>query len=154
MKNFEYLKYDKLYFYPSQVNCWPSENGDGGCDVNIEYELENTKLELQDVTITIPLPMGVSPSITECEGDYNHDSRKHQLHWNLPVIDAQNAQGAMEFSVPSSIPGDFFPVDVTFTSKTPYADLKPSQITPVDEESTPLKYSIETILYPEKYEIV
>jgi coatomer subunit delta len=136
------------------VNCWPSENGEGGCDVNIEYELENTKLELQDVAITIPLPMGVSPSITECEGDYNFDSRKHQLHWNLPVIDANNKQGAMEFSVPSSIPGDFFPVEVTFASKTLYADLKPTQITLVDDEGTPLKYSSETGLYPEKYEIV
>lgn len=122
--------------------------------MNIEYELENTKLELHDVTISIPLPMGVSPSITECDGDYNHDSRKHQLHWNMAVIDSANKQGAMEFSVPSSIPGDFFPVDVSFTSKTLYADLKPVQITFVDDEATPLKYSSETILYPEKYEIV
>lgn len=38
------------------VNCWPSENGQGGCDVNIEYELEHEKLELNDVCITIPLP--------------------------------------------------------------------------------------------------
>jgi len=136
------------------VNCWPSENGEGGCDINIEYELENTKLELQDVSITIPLPTNVSPSITECDGDYHHDSRKNLLHWNLPVVDAANKQGAMEFSVPSSIPSDFFPVEVTFTSKTLYADLRPTQITSVDDEDTPLKYSIETMLYPEKYEIV
>jgi hypothetical protein len=38
------------------VNCWPSENGQGGCDVNIEYELEHEKMELNDVCITIPLP--------------------------------------------------------------------------------------------------
>lgn len=38
------------------VNCWPSENGEGGCDVNIEYELEAHHLELQDVSIAIPLP--------------------------------------------------------------------------------------------------
>ena len=136
------------------VNCWPSENGEGGCDVNIEYELENTKLELQDVTIAIPLPMGVTPSITECDGEYNHDSRKHQLLWNLPVIDASNKQGAMEFSVGSSIPGDFFPVTLTFVSKTLYADLKPAQITFVDDESNHVKYSIETVLYAEKYEVV
>lgn len=136
------------------VNCWPSENGDGGCDVNIEYELENTKLELQDVVITIPLPMGISPSITECDGEYNHDSRKHQLHWNLPVIDAANKQGAMEFSVPSSIPGDFFPVDVSFSSKTLYADLKPLKITSVDDDSSIIKYSSETLMYAEKYEVV
>lgn len=38
------------------VNCWPSENGQGGCDVNIEYELEQENLELKDVVITIPIP--------------------------------------------------------------------------------------------------
>ena len=38
------------------VNCWPSENGQGGCDVNIEYELEHEHMELNDVCITIPLP--------------------------------------------------------------------------------------------------
>lgn len=41
---------------PLQINCWPSENGEGGCDVNIEYELEHKHLELQDVVIAIPLP--------------------------------------------------------------------------------------------------
>ena len=38
------------------VNCWPSDNGQGGCDVNIEYELEQSQLELQDVVITVPIP--------------------------------------------------------------------------------------------------
>lgn len=38
------------------VNCWPSENGAGGCDVNIEYELQGDDLELVDVTIAIPVP--------------------------------------------------------------------------------------------------
>lgn len=41
---------------PLQINCWPSENGEGGCDVNIEYELEHQQLELQDVVIAIPMP--------------------------------------------------------------------------------------------------
>lgn len=59
--------------------------------------------------------MGITPSIAECDGDYNHDSRKNQLLWNLPVIDASSKQGSMEFSVPSSIPGDFFPLDVSAT---------------------------------------
>ena len=43
-------------FFPFSVNCWPSDNGQGGCDVNIEYELEQDQLELQDVVITIPIP--------------------------------------------------------------------------------------------------
>jgi hypothetical protein len=38
------------------VNCWPNETANGGCDVNIEYELQNTNLVLKDVQISVPLP--------------------------------------------------------------------------------------------------
>lgn len=37
------------------VNCWPNETN-SGCDVNIEYELEQDNMELNDVSICIPLP--------------------------------------------------------------------------------------------------
>ena len=43
-------------FVPLLINCWPSEAGDGSCDVNIEYELSHLDLELVDVNIYIPLP--------------------------------------------------------------------------------------------------
>lgn len=138
---------------PLTINCWPSENAEGGCDVNIEYELEHPRLELQDVCITIPLPMGIAPSIAECDGDYHHDSRKNVLQWNLPVIDAASKQGSMEFSVPSSIPGDFFPLDVSFSSKVSYAELVPLKVQMVDDGSD-AKYSTETLFYTDKYEIV
>lgn len=45
-----------FHFICSTVNCWPSQNGEGGCDVNIEYELEHQQLELQDLKLSIPLP--------------------------------------------------------------------------------------------------
>ncbi len=38
------------------VNCWPNETPNGGCEVNIEYELQNTNLVLKDVQISVPLP--------------------------------------------------------------------------------------------------
>ncbi|KAJ6648607.1 Coatomer subunit delta [Pseudolycoriella hygida] len=138
---------------PLTINCWPSENGEGGCDVNIEYELEHQRLELQDVCISIPLPLNSHPSVAECDGDYHHDSRKNILQWNIPVIDAANKAGSMEFSVPASIPGDFFPVQVSFSAKIPYADLKATQVVSVDDGS-PVKFSTETVFYPDKYEIV
>ena len=34
----------------------PTPSNDGTCDVVIEYELENEKLTLHDVVISIPLP--------------------------------------------------------------------------------------------------
>lgn len=93
------------------------------------------------------------PSVAECDGDFRHDSRKNVLQWNIPIIDAANKAGSMEFSVPASIPGDFFPVQISFTSEIPYADLKVSQILSVDDE-TPVKFSAETIFVADKYEIV
>lgn len=48
--------------FPPAVNCWPSESG-SGCDVNIEYELQEDSLELNDVVISIPVP-SVSPHPT------------------------------------------------------------------------------------------
>ena len=45
-----------MTFFSFAVNCWPSDNGQGGCDVNIEYVLEQEHLELNDVVIAIPIP--------------------------------------------------------------------------------------------------
>ncbi len=45
-------KNDSLFL----VNCWPNETANGGCDVNIEYELQNKNLVLKDVQISVPLP--------------------------------------------------------------------------------------------------
>ncbi|KAH8414696.1 hypothetical protein KR215_000121, partial [Drosophila sulfurigaster] len=138
---------------PLTINCWPSDNGEGGCDVNIEYELEAQHLELQDVAIVIPLPLNVQPSVAEYDGTYNYDSRKHVLQWHIPVIDAANKSGSMEFSCSASIPGDFFPLQVSFVSKTPYAAISAQDVVQVDND-TSVKYSSETILFVEKYEIV
>uniref|UniRef100_A0A0V0G5A6 Coatomer subunit delta n=1 Tax=Triatoma dimidiata TaxID=72491 RepID=A0A0V0G5A6_TRIDM len=138
---------------PLTINCWPSENGQGGCDVNIEYELEHTHLELNDVTINIPLPIGCCPTVTECDGEYKHDSRRNTLQWVLPIIDKSNKSGTLEFLAGTAIPADFFPLTVSFVSKQPYADLKPIEVLLV-EDDTPVKFSSETVFYTEKYEIV
>uniref|UniRef100_A0A1B6C3S5 Coatomer subunit delta n=1 Tax=Clastoptera arizonana TaxID=38151 RepID=A0A1B6C3S5_9HEMI len=138
---------------PLSINCWPSENGQGGCDVNIEYELEHSHLELNDVDIYIPLPIGCAPKITECDGDYKHDHHKNSLTWSLPVIDSSNRSGTLEFTAATAIPGDFFPLTVSFVSKKSYADLRALEVVMVEDE-TPVKFSSETIFYTEKYEIV
>ncbi|XP_050296382.1 coatomer subunit delta [Anthonomus grandis grandis] len=140
-------------FVPLLINCWPSEAGDGSCDVNIEYELAHTNLELADVNISIPLPIGCSPTVGECDGTYTHESRKNQLVWSLPFIDASNKSGSLEFNASRAIPGDFFPLTVSFTSKTSYASIKIIDVLMVDDDS-PVKHSVEAVLYPEKYEIV
>ncbi|GAB1294131.1 Coatomer subunit delta [Apodemus speciosus] len=139
-------------FIPLTINCWPSESGNG-CDVNIEYELQEDNLELNDVVITIPLPSGVgAPVIGEIDGEYRHDSRRNTLEWCLPVIDAKNKSGSLEFSIPGQ-PNDFFPVQVSFISKKNYCNIQVTKVTQVDGNS-PVRFSTETTFLVDKYEIL
>ncbi|KAG8190134.1 hypothetical protein JTE90_026702 [Oedothorax gibbosus] len=136
-------------FVPLLINCWPSENGTGGCDVNIEYELQMDSLELNDVEIQIPV-MG-TPIVNECEGMYEHESRKNRLLWKLPVIDSSNKTGSMEFSCPGKA-SDFFPVTVEFESTSSYCNIKVADVITLDNE--PVKYDSEAAFFTEKYEII
>ncbi|XP_060702832.1 coatomer subunit delta isoform X2 [Chiloscyllium punctatum] len=139
-------------FIPLAINCWPSESATG-CDVNIEYELQESTLELNDVIISIPVPSGVgAPLIGELDGEYRHDSRKNILEWCLPVIDAKNKTGSLEFSIAGQ-PNDFFPVNVSFVSKRNYCNIQVTGISHVDS-SSPVRFSMETMLLVDKYEIL
>ncbi|XP_070548695.1 coatomer subunit delta-like isoform X2 [Ptychodera flava] len=137
---------------PLSINCWPSENNEGGCDVNIEYTLEQD-LDLQDVVISIPVAAGVgSPVIGEIDGNYHYDSRHNILEWTLPVIDSSNKTGSLEFSI-GGHPNDFFPVSVNFLSKKSFCDLQVSDVRMVDGNSG-VKFSTDVAFLVEKYEIV
>ncbi len=65
--------------------------------------------------------------VGEVQGDYNYDSKRHYLNWLLPVIDASNKEGNMEFSI-AGIPSDFFPIKITFASSKPYCNIKVSRL--------------------------
>uniref|UniRef100_A0A8C5B541 Coatomer subunit delta n=1 Tax=Gadus morhua TaxID=8049 RepID=A0A8C5B541_GADMO len=137
---------------PLTINCWPSESGTG-CDVNIEYELQEENLELNDVVITIPVPSGVgAPVIGDLDGEYKHDSRRNLLEWCLPVIDSNNKSGSLEFSIAGQ-PNDFFPVNVSFVSKRSYCDIQVAKVTHVDGDNS-ARFSSETSFVVDKYEIL
>jgi len=138
---------------PININCWPTENKNGGCDVNIDYELQDDNLELINVVIVIPLAHGCgAPNVSECEGEYQYEARKNILTWRLPVVDASNKSGALEFSCQGHTE-DFFPINVAFYSKRPYADLSVADVVLVDDGSS-VKYSADTNFFTEKYEIL
>ncbi|EDO33668.1 predicted protein [Nematostella vectensis] len=137
---------------PLSINCWPSEN-DGQCDVNIEYELLVDGLELNDVVITIPVPHGVGgPVVGEIDGEYHYNHKQSTLGWQVPVIDASNKSGSMEFSIAGQ-PGDFFPVTVSFFSSKTYCDLKIISVSQV-QGGEPVKFSQEVQFTVDKYEFV
>ncbi|MCL4130776.1 UNVERIFIED_CONTAM: hypothetical protein GTU68_035659, partial [Idotea baltica] len=115
-------------FIPLSINCWPQENGSGSCDVNIEYTLECEDMELDDVTIVLPLMSGVPPPvINECEGEHEFDKLHSSLIWRIPVIDKTCPTAAMDFTARGT-PENFFPVRVNFVSKKPYCNLKVSGV--------------------------
>ena len=64
-----------------------------------------------------------APVIGEIDGEYRHDSRRKTLEWCLPVIDAKNKSGSLEFSIAGQ-PNDFFPVQVSFISKKNYCNIQ------------------------------
>ncbi|EEC01081.1 coatomer delta subunit, putative [Ixodes scapularis] len=97
-------------------------------------------------------PGAAAPVVNECEGDYSFDGRKGLLEWQLPVIDASNKSGSMEFSAQGK-PNDFYPVTVNFVSKTLYCDMRVLDVVSVDDEA-PVKHSLNTYLIVEKYEVV
>lgn len=68
-----------------------------------------------------------APVVGDVDGEYKHDSRRNVLEWSLPVIDAKNKSGSLEFSVTGQ-PNDFFPVNVSFVSKRNYCDIQASFI--------------------------
>ena len=64
-----------------------------------------------------------APTIGEMDGDYNYDARKSILEWRMPVIDASNSSGSLEFTI-SGVPDDFFPVNVSFYSTKTICDFQ------------------------------
>ncbi|XP_041470208.1 coatomer subunit delta-like [Lytechinus variegatus] len=138
---------------PLLINCWPSPNNEGGCDVNIEYELLQEDMELQDVVINIPVPSGVgAPKVSEVDGNYKHDSRHNMLEWSLPVIDTSNKTGSMEFAIAGQ-PDDFFPITVSFISRKSYCDIQVEDVLAVESDQ-PVKFSSDVALLVDKYEVV
>jgi len=63
-----------------------------------------------------------APVVAENDGEYTFDKR-NGLQWRLPVIDATNKTGSMEFSCGGN-PDDFFPVHVSFFSKKTYSQIQ------------------------------
>jgi coatomer subunit delta len=108
---------------PLTINCWPSETKNG-CDVSIEYELQNTELELENVVVVVPVPSNIAaPVIKQIDGDYSYEKFKNCLIWRLGTIDNSNSTGSIDFSC-SGHPSDFFPINVNFVSHTSFCNIQ------------------------------
>lgn len=74
--------------------------------------------------------------VGEVSGDYHYDQKKSILNWQLPVIDASNSQGSLEFAM-SGHPDDFYPIHVSFYSPKTICNLQVCVSTPSSSYHSP-----------------
>jgi len=134
---------------PLIINCWPSETA-RGCDVNIEYELQDHSLELFNVLITIPVSSQGGPaSVAQCDGSYTHSHGT--LEWTVPLIDKSNSNGVLEFSALGS-PESFYPVNVAFNMNKPFCQIKVANVVEAGSEQV-VPYTTECSVVTEQYTV-
>ncbi|KAG8716760.1 hypothetical protein FRC08_008850 [Ceratobasidium sp. 394] len=139
---------------PLSINCWPSPAGDGTCEVNIEWELENKELELQDVTISIPLPSGAYPTVASHTGSWTINPSTHSLDWTTPQVSADTeTTGSLEFSVGGDDAEAFFPVKVDFKSEKSLIGVEVESVQRVSDAGS-VEFSKEMRVGVEQYLIV
>uniref|UniRef100_A0A8R1HXE9 Coatomer subunit delta n=1 Tax=Caenorhabditis japonica TaxID=281687 RepID=A0A8R1HXE9_CAEJA len=136
---------------PLALNVWPQESADG-VQVNIEYTLQREDINLQNVRILIPLPTATAPVISECEGEYEYVRSRNVIVWQLPLIDASNPSGTLEFTVPNGHSDHFFPVSVSFGSENLFVPILVEDV--VKSDGSSVVFSTETTLNAENYEVV
>lgn len=138
---------------PLTINCWPSETKNG-CEVIIEYELQKTHLELNNVVIAVPIPSNVAaPIVKNCDGDYSYEKYKNCMFWRIASLDKSNAAGTLEFTV-SGHANEFFPINVQFSSEKSYCDILVTGVTKADNTAEPVKHAVDVNFSTDRYEIV
>jgi len=128
-----YAGKDEIYV-PLSINCWPTPTNDGTCDVNIEYELENENVSLYDLVISIPLPAGSYPTVAPHSGEWQLNPSSHRLDWTIPLVNAEDRSGSLEFSINGNDVNAFFPVQVSFVGLGNTVGLRVASVSRVDND--------------------
>ncbi|KAJ3347925.1 hypothetical protein HDU83_001687 [Entophlyctis luteolus] len=139
---------------PLSINCWPSPSGSGSCDVTIEYDMQLDRLELRDVTISVPYPGSTDPIIQSADGQsYKIQRQSRTIDWQLPLIDSSNRNGVLEFTVSDENVNAFFPIKVSFACATAYCNVRVGRVSGVSDGSE-VAFSVESAVGTEEYVIV
>lgn len=132
---------------PISVNCWPGDD-----ELSVEFELENTKMTLRNVRISIPLG-GAFPSVEEIEtgSTYSYDDSSKVLHWIVPLIDKHSSSGTMAVKLNREVAAStFFPTVVVFASEQCAADVAVADVSSA-ETGRPVPFSVEAIVTSDEY---
>ena len=95
---------------PLTVLCWPT-----GDSASIQYELTDPNVTLYNVSILIPIA-GAEPSVEDSTGG-DVSVQGEYVQWVLPVINADNKSGSIEFTFPEEVADEsYFPIQIGFNA--------------------------------------
>jgi hypothetical protein len=139
---------------PLLINCWPTQTAEETFELTVEYEQTAAARELRDVRVCIPIAAGAPSSLVVAAGEATYDKRSASLLWSIPIIDASNSSGTVEFTAHSATGADgFFPIDVSFSSPKIFCELDVPEVRSADDES-PLPFTKQAGLSVESYQVV
>ncbi|CAG8615206.1 7859_t:CDS:2, partial [Cetraspora pellucida] len=107
------IYHNKLLIFP---------DGDVTIEVNIEHELESENQEFKDVFYC--RNPGENPVVGDVDDHYEVNRQTRTLKWQLPIIDASNKQGSLDFNIVGDDVNVFFPVEVPFISEKLVCDIE------------------------------
>uniref|UniRef100_K3WED7 Coatomer subunit delta n=1 Tax=Globisporangium ultimum (strain ATCC 200006 / CBS 805.95 / DAOM BR144) TaxID=431595 RepID=K3WED7_GLOUD len=146
------LKTQDESFLPLNITCWPDKEGNDKLNVTIEYEMQRDMV-LDNVNILVPLGSHDAPHVASIDGVYQHNSAEEKLLWHQDRIDSSNGSGSMEFSIRGHDLDAFFPIQVSFFSRSVYSDVDIESVFNI-EDNSPISYGFEKLLSTDSYQIV
>ena len=142
---------------PLVINCWPTQTGGNAWEVNVEYELGAAyvgKLELRNLTVTIPAPVEAVPQISPSNGTASFSKRDAAITWHVPIIDATSTSGTVEFALSGMSSADaLFPINCSFTGVATLCELGITEVRSAVASGGPLPFKYEPSLSVESYVI-
>lgn len=96
-----------------------------------------------------PSRAGSYPTVSSHTGEWSLNPSSHSLDWSIPLVDADDRSGSLEFSVGGDDAGAFFPVKVSFVAQGSLAGVSITSIDLVD--GGPVTFSQEAVVSIENY---
>ena len=95
---------------------------------------------------------GSYPTVSSHTGEWALNSSSHSLDWTIPLINAEDKSGSLEFSVGGDDAGVFFPVKVSFVGQGSIAGVKVASVTRIDGGD--VVFSEDATISVENYTVV
>ncbi|RHY30638.1 hypothetical protein DYB32_007374 [Aphanomyces invadans] len=136
-------------FLPLNITCWPEEEANGKMTVSLEYSMDRDMV-LENVVIQVPTGVVDPPHISQIDGEYRHNPTDNVVLWRIPSISSSNSTGSLEFTIRGQNLDAYFPIQVSFYSRTTYCDLAVQHVLKTADQS-PVQYGFDQLLSTESY---